>query len=55
MEEDGKEDGMMDGIVGMIKNPMIKDGFHWFDREVFGEGDINEWKHTLKKLCAFLG
>ena len=27
VEEDGEEDGMLDGIVGMMNNPLINDGF----------------------------
>ena len=54
IEEEGEEDGTMDGIGGMMNNPMITRGFSGFDQDVFGDGDIR-WKHSLKKLCAFLG
>ena len=55
LEGEGEEDGMMDGIVGMINNRLIKYEFRHFDRLVFGEKDIERSKHSLKKLCVFLG
>ena len=55
VEEDGEEEGMVDGIVWMINNPLIKDGFGGFDRGVFGDGDVDEYTHSLKRLYAFVG
>ena len=54
MEEEGEEEGLLDGIIGMVNNPLIKGGFviHSY---VFGTEDISEYEHSLKKLCAFLG
>ena len=53
LEVEGEEEGVMDGMVGMINNPLIRDGFY-FDQDVFGDKDIG-WRHSLKKLCTFLG
>ena len=51
----GEEDGVIDWIVGMMNNPMIKDGIGFCAEDVFGERDI-EWNlHSLNKFCAFLG
>ena len=55
MEEDGEEEGVMDGIVGLINNPFFKHGFSYFDWDVFGVGDVNLYLHSLKRLCAFVG
>ncbi len=54
-EEEGEEDGMMDGIVGMINNPLVEDGFWGVDRELFDRGDIFGSSYSLKKLHIFLG
>ena len=55
MEEDGEEEGVMDGIVGTINNPFFKHGFFDFDRGVFGDGDVSQYRHSLKRLYAFVG
>ena len=55
VEEEGEEDGGMDGIVGLINNPLIECGFEWCSANLFGLCDTNDYRHTLKKLCAFLG
>ena len=55
MEEDGEEEGVADGIVGMINNPFFNYGFRDFDRGVFGNVDVDGWKHSLKRLYAFVG
>ena len=55
MEEDGEEEGVADGIVGMINNPFFKDRFSYFDQGVFGVGDFSRYCHSLKRLYAFVG
>lgn len=55
VEEEGEEEGVMDGIVGMMNNPFIKKGLDGFSCDVFGENEIDHLKDSLKKLCAFLG
>ena len=55
MEEDGEEEGVVDGIVGLINNPLIKYEFRGFDRDVFGDGDVNRFFHSLKRLYDFVG
>ncbi len=50
MEEEGEEDGTMDGMVGTINNPFIKKGFLYFDQ------DFCLMKEIYKKdIVTFLG
>ena len=38
--EEGEEDGMMDGMVGVINNPFVYHGFRNFNDRVFNDEDV---------------
>lgn len=54
VEEEGEEDGTMDGIVGIVNNPLFKKGLRDFDPLNFGWRDSGDDCHSLKKLFVFL-
>lgn len=54
-EEDGEDNGMMDGMVGMSNNFWIRERMYDFDETVFGGGDIAFRTFSVRRLFAFQG
>ena len=55
VESIGEEEGVMDCLAGMMNNPLMRFGFKTFCSDTFWARDMDGDRHSLKKLCAFLG